>query len=106
MFSFWMFFIGMVVGALAAATIGEVWSMLIDDREDERAAAAARLSLLRRIPPEAYEEIRDYYMGKKETHIKCGIANIMTSKENCGSTAPQARAARHTQGPTQSTTRS
>ena len=61
MFGFWMFFIGMVVGGLAVAVIAEVWSMLIDDREDERAAAAARLSLLRRIPPEVYEELADVY---------------------------------------------
>ncbi len=61
MYGFWMFFIGMMVGALAAAAIGEVWSMLIDDGEDERAAAAARLSLLRRIPPEVYEELADVY---------------------------------------------
>lgn len=105
MFGFWMFFIGMVVGGLAVAVIAEVWSMLIDDREDERAAAAARLSLLRRIPPEAYEEIRDYYMGKKETHFKCGIANITTSKENCGSTCRPVREVRPEQGPTRSTTR-
>ena len=105
MYGFWMFFIGMMVGALAMAAMVTVWDMLIDDREDERAAAAARLSLLRRIPPEAYEEIRDYYIGKKETHIKCGIANIMTSSESSGSTAPHRRAARHTQGPTRSTTR-
>ena len=106
MYGFWMFFIGMMVGALAAAAIGEVWSMLIDDGEDERAAAAARLSLLRRIPPEAYEEIRDYYLGKKETHFKCGIVNIMTSKENCGSTCRPVKEVRPEQGPTRSTTRS
>ena len=68
MFGFWMFFIGIVVGALAAAAIGEVWSMLIDDREDERAAAAARLSLLRRIPPEVYEELADTYRDGVITH--------------------------------------
>ena len=105
MLSFWMWFIGFVMGLLAMAGAVSVYDMIMDDREDERAAAAARLSLLRRIPPEAYEEIRDYYLGKKETHFKCGIVNITTSKENCGSTAPQAREVRHTQGPTRSTTR-
>lgn len=105
MFEFWLWFIGFVMGLLAMAGCVYVYDMIMDDREDERAAAAARLSLLRRIPPEAYEEIRDYYMGKKETHFKCGFANITTLKENCGSTAPQARAARHTQEPTRSTTR-
>ena len=105
MYEFWMCFLFFILGALAMAAMVTVWDMLIDDREDERAAAAARLSLLRRIPPEAYEEIRDYYIGKKETHIKCGIANIMTSSESSGSTAPHRRAARHTQGPTRSTTR-
>ena len=105
MLSFWMWFIGFVMGLLAMAGAVSVYDMIMDDQEDERAAAAARLSLLRRIPPEAYEEIRDYYLGKKETHFKCGIVNITTSKENCGSTAPQAREVRHTQGPTRSTTR-
>ena len=105
MFEFWLWFIGFVMGLLAMAGAVSVYDMIMDDREDERAAAAARLSLLRRIPPEAYEEIRDYYLGKKETHFKCGIVNITTSKENCGSTAPQAREVRHTQGPTRSTTR-
>ena len=105
MLSFWLWFIGFVMGLLAMAGAVSVYDMIMDDQEDERAAAAARLSLLRRIPPEAYEEIRDYYLGKKETHFKCGIVNITTSKENCGSTAPQAREARHTQGPTRSTTR-
>ena len=105
MYEFWMCFLFFILGALAMAAMVTVWDMLVDDQEDERAAAAARLSLLRRIPPEAYEEIRDYYLGKKETHFKCGIVNITTSKENCGSTAPQAREVRHTQGPTRSTTR-
>ena len=105
MLSFWMWFIGFVMGLLAMAGAVSVYDMIMNDKEDERAAAAARLSLLRRIPPEAYEEIRDYYLGKKETHFKCGIVNITTSKENCGSTAPQAREVRHTQGPTRSTTR-
>ena len=68
MYGFWMFFIGMVVGGLAVAVIAEVWSMLIDDREDERAAAAARLSLLRRIPPEVYEELADTYRDGVITH--------------------------------------
>ncbi len=68
MLSFWMFFIGMVVGGLAVAVIAEVWSMLMDDREDERAAAAARLSLLRRIPPEVYEELADVYRDGVITH--------------------------------------
>lgn len=69
MFGFWMFFIGMVVGGLAVAAIAEVWSMLIDDREDERAAAAARLSLLRRIPPEVYEELAEEYPERKNPNV-------------------------------------
>ena len=69
MFGFWMFFIGMVVGGLAVAVIAEVWSMLIDDREDERAAAAARLSLLRRIPPEVYEELAEEYPERKHQNV-------------------------------------
>lgn len=69
MFGFWMFFIGMVVGGLAVAVIAEVWSMLIDDREDERAAAAARLSLLRRIPPEVYEELAEEYPERKNPNV-------------------------------------
>ena len=68
MFGFWMFFIGMVVGGLAVAVIAEVWSMLIDDREDER-AAAARLSLLRRIPPEVYEELAEEYPERKHQNV-------------------------------------
>lgn len=68
MFEFWIFVIGMAVGALAAAAIGEVWSMLIDDREDER-AAAARLSLLRRIPPEVYEELADEYPEREHENV-------------------------------------
>lgn len=69
MFGFWMFLIGMVIGGLAAAAIGEVWSMLIDDREDERAASAARLSLLRRIPPEVYEELAEEYPERKNPNV-------------------------------------
>lgn len=69
MFGFWMFFIGMVIGGLAVAVIAEVWSMLIDDREDERAAAAARLSLLRRIPPEVYEELAEEYPERKHQNV-------------------------------------
>lgn len=69
MFGFWMFVIGMAVGGLAVAVIAEVWSMLIDDREDERAAAAARLSLLRRIPPEVYEELAEEYPERKHQNV-------------------------------------
>ena len=69
MYEFWIFLIGMVIGGLAAAAIGEVWSMLIDDGEDERAAAAARLSLLRRIPPEVYEELAEEYPERKNQNV-------------------------------------
>lgn len=61
MLSFWMWFIGFVMGLLAMAGAVSVYDMIMDDREDERAAAAARLSLLRRIPPEVYEELADVY---------------------------------------------
>ena len=69
MYEFWIFLIGMVIGGLAAAAIGEVWSMLIDDGEDERAAAAARLALLRRIPPEVYEELAEEYPERKNQNV-------------------------------------
>lgn len=69
MYEFWIFLIGMVIGGFAVAVIAEVWSMLIDDREDERAAAAARLSLLRRIPPEVYEELAEEYPERKNPNV-------------------------------------
>ena len=61
MVEFWLWFIGFVMGLLAMAGALYVYDMLMDDQEDERAAAAARLSLLRRIPPEVYEELADEY---------------------------------------------
>lgn len=68
MFGFWMWFIGFVMGLLAMAGCVYVYDMIMDDREDERAAAAARLSLLRRIPPEVYEELADTYRDGVITH--------------------------------------
>lgn len=68
MFGFWMWFIGFVMGLLAMAGCVYVYDMIMDDREDERAAAAARLSLLRRIPPEVYEELADIYRDGVITH--------------------------------------
>lgn len=68
MFGFWMWFIGFVMGLLAMAGCVYVYDMIMDDREDERAAAAARLSLLRRIPPDVYEEIADFYRDGVITH--------------------------------------
>lgn len=69
MFGFWMWFIGFVMGLLAMAGCVYVYDMLMDDREDERAAAAARLSLLRRIPPEVYEELAEEYPEREHKNV-------------------------------------
>lgn len=69
MFGFWMWFIGFVMGLLTMAGCVYVYDMLMDDREDERAAAAARLSLLRRIPPEVYEELAEEYPERKNPNV-------------------------------------
>lgn len=69
MFGFWMWFIGFVMGLLAMAGCVYVYDMLMDDQEDERAAAAARLSLLRRIPPEVYEELAEEYPERKNPNV-------------------------------------
>lgn len=69
MFGFWMWFIGFVMGLLAMAGCVYVYDMIMDDREDERAAAAARLSLLRRIPPEVYEELSEEYPERKNPNV-------------------------------------
>lgn len=68
MFEFWLWFIGFVMGLLAMAGCVYVYDMIMGDQEDERAAAAARLSLLRRIPPEVYEELADVYRDGVITH--------------------------------------
>lgn len=69
MYEFWMCFLFFILGALAMAAVVTVWDMLIDDQEDERAAAAARLSLLRRIPPEVYEELAEEYPERKRKNV-------------------------------------
>ncbi|MBO4797946.1 MAG: hypothetical protein J5494_04145 [Candidatus Methanomethylophilaceae archaeon] len=69
MFEFWLWFIGFVMGLLAMAGAVSVYDMIMDDQEDERAAAAARLSLLRRIPPEVYEELADEYPEREHENV-------------------------------------
>lgn len=69
MFEFWLWFIGFVMGLLAMAGAVSVYDMIMDDQEDERAAVAARLSLLRRIPPEVYEELADEYPEREKQNV-------------------------------------
>ena len=69
MYEFWLCFCFFILGALAMAAMVTVWDMLLNDEEDERAAAAARLSLLRRIPPEVYEELAEEYPERKNPNV-------------------------------------